>query len=272
MNNQELRKLQLTQLDMLKEVKRICNKNSIHYILTDGTLLGAVRHKGFIPWDDDLDVAMLRPEYEKFIQVASRELSKDYFLQTWKTDQDYPFPYAKILKNNTKCTEAVTKGTRVRDGIFIDIFPIDKCGSSEEMNSQIQKYIIWTKILLMKCHYKVWNATGAKNSKINYLPFILLSKLFTKKSLIRKVELITNEWNRKYSNSLFCYENTGYNFKQWIMNVHNVDSYTEIQFEDDTFSAPERYHEYLDDIYGDYMQLPPVGERENRHAVLELKF
>lgn len=267
-----LHKLQMTQLEMLKVVKEICKKENIKYFITDGTLLGAVRHQGFIPWDDDLDIAMPREDYNKFIQIAQKEFGNTYFLQTWDTDYSFPFPYAKMLKCGTKCVEAVTSDANVKEGIFIDIFPIDHCGSEEEMRREILMYLFWSKILLMKCGYKVWRANGSRNKYIKYLPFIFLSKFFSRKALIKLINSKINKWNNKYKNTNKCYENVGYNFLPWIMNSRFFDRLVEINFERELFFAPERYDDYLSDIYGNYMEFPPEEERENRHNIKILKF
>lgn len=272
MHNDILRKLQLTQVEMLKEIRRVCEKLNIQYFLIDGTLLGAVRHKGFIPWDDDLDIAMTRPEYEKFVKFAPNELSTEYFLQNWHSDPAYALPYSKLLMNGTKLIESVTDGTNVRSGIFVDIFPFDHCGSKKDMKPKMIPYLIWTKTLLMKSGYKVWNANGAKNSKIQYLPFILLSKFYSKKSLVKKIEKITRSWNNKYCNSEYCLENTGCNLIPWIVQKKDIESTIKIQFEDDFFCVPQNYDGYLKAVYGDYMQMPPMEDRENRHAIIDLSF
>ena len=125
MDKDVLRKVQLLQLKIAKEIKRICDKNNIDYILDSGTLLGAVRHKGFIPWDDDMDIAMTREEYNRFIDVAKIELGEEYFLQTWDTDNNYPMPFAKVRLNDTRYIENVFENANMHQGIYVDIFPYD---------------------------------------------------------------------------------------------------------------------------------------------------
>lgn len=101
MERDVLRRVQLIELEIAKEVKRVCDENGIRYFLYRGTFLGAVRHKGFIPWDDDMDIGMLRSDYEKFCRIAPQKLDKAYCFQNWHTDQNYALPFGKVRKRNT---------------------------------------------------------------------------------------------------------------------------------------------------------------------------
>lgn len=272
MNNEILRSVQLVQLQILKTVKKICKENDIPYFLVDGTLLGAVRHKGFIPWDDDLDIAMLRPDYDRFLRIAEASLPEEYFLQTWFTDQEYGMPYAKILKNGTVYVEGVSKNSRSRNGIFIDVFPLDSCGEKSEMVKFERKYVFYNKLLQMKCHYENWNATGSIHKRWKYVPFILASHCYSRKALINKLSKMIHENNLKYQEAQYCYESWGSGFINYIFRKDYLKEQVEIQFEDDVFSCPADYDLLLKDEYGNYMQLPPADQRENRHNIVEVQF
>lgn len=123
MERELLRKVQLTQLEIAKEIRRVCEENDIPYFLTCGTLLGAVRHQGFIPWDDDMDVGMLRENYEKFCRIAPEKLKPEYCWQSWYTDPNYALPFGKVRKRGTLYLEA--KSHRLEEnGFYVDIFPL----------------------------------------------------------------------------------------------------------------------------------------------------
>ena len=117
---------QKIMLEILQEVHKICVANDITYWIEAGTLLGAKRHKGFIPWDDDIDIAMPRKDYNKFLKIAQEKLPQDMFLQNKETEPDYYLPFSKIRKNNTLLIETGETGEEnYHHGIFIDIFPFD---------------------------------------------------------------------------------------------------------------------------------------------------
>lgn len=125
MDKETLEHLHICLLDIMSEVDRICSENSIGYSLIGGSMIGAVRHHGFIPWDDDMDIGMLRQDYEKFISICESRLDKKYFLQTYDSDPKYNYGYAKMLLNGTELVEFGHERTKYRKGIFVDIFPFD---------------------------------------------------------------------------------------------------------------------------------------------------
>ena len=137
--NKELRKLQLIELGILKEVDRICKKYHITYYMAEGSLLGAMRHNGFIPWDDDLDIAMLRKDYERFLQVAPKEISKDYEIQHSTTIAKYWSPFIKVrYLDNREFAQTHIAHLTDHNGPLLDIFPIDNVPRMDSFRQKIQ--------------------------------------------------------------------------------------------------------------------------------------
>ena len=157
--NEELKMIQKIDLEMLVEVDRICRKYRIRYSLDGGTLLGAVRHKGFIPWDDDVDVIMLRKEYRKFQKACRKELDQSrFFLQDYQTDPEYRWGYAKIRRKNTEYIRLGQEYLKQKGGVCIDIFVVD--------NVPDQKVVRKIHYFLCFCIRKIMYAPlGAKNEK-----------------------------------------------------------------------------------------------------------
>ena len=123
MDQKTLRRIQLTQLEIGKEIKRVCEENDISYFLAHGTFLGAVRHQGFIPWDDDMDMGMLRPDYEKFCRIAPEKLKPEFFFQNWYSEPNYGLPFGKVMKRGTVYLEG-KKTRRLKENGFWIFFPL----------------------------------------------------------------------------------------------------------------------------------------------------
>lgn len=142
-----MNELQQKERDLLKIFIDFCDKNKLTYFLVGGTLLGAIRHKGFIPWDDDIDVAMPREDYDKFIVLASKHFTKDkdVFFQNYRTDKYYPYVFSKLRDSNTTFIEKIYKHVDMNHGVYIDIFPID--GISKNSNEKKKK---WSESLCKK--------------------------------------------------------------------------------------------------------------------------
>ncbi len=265
-----LPKLHNCQLIIAREIKRLCDKHNIKYFIIAGTLLGAIRHGGFIPWDDDMDVGMLREDYEKFIKVAKTELGGDFFLQTSETDKNYGLPFAKILLNDTVLVEA-SAGSDAKKGIFVDVFPFDVAPENEaDRENHNKKTYIYKRLLLAKLNYNVC----AKNDYVKravYFILKIMSGFYSHDKLVQKLESEITRYNNSKTEDIV---NIGgaYGYKKETIKADWVRDTVEIPFEDMTLSAPVDYIKYLETFYGDYMTPPPEDKRYNRHSVTELDF
>ena len=263
-----MNKPQQKQYEILCELDRICKKNNMNYYLDAGTLLGAVRHHGFIPWDDDIDVGMLRKDYNKFVEIVEKELNDKYFFQDYKTDEYFGGVYGKIRIKNTKYIEKVCKNIKAKDGIFIDIFPFDNISANEKQSKKdFLKVVTLRVMLLLKNNYIVETNTFTK--KIEKLALKFLSLFISKKSIIKKINKITNKYNDQDTEYIANFSTTYFNKtrykKEWFMDT------VLLNFEEGKFLCPKNYDAYLKYLYNDYMQLPPEDKRIN-HSVVEIKY
>lgn len=265
-----LPKLHNCQFIIAREIKRLCDKHNIKYFIIAGTLLGAIRHGGFIPWDDDMDVGMLREDYEKFLKVAKTELGADFFLQTPETDKNYGLPFAKILLNGTLLVEA-TAGSNAKKGIFVDVFPFDVAPENEaDRENHNKKTYFYKRLLLAKLNYNVC----AKNDYVKravYFVLKIMSAFYSHDKLVNKLESEITRYNNSKTEDIV---NIGgaYGYKKETIKADWVRDTVEIPFEDMTISAPVDYIKYLETFYGDYMTPPPEDKRYNRHSITELDF
>lgn len=259
----QLREHQKVMLEMLKIIDSICKKNKISYMLFAGTALGAVRHEGFIPWDDDLDIIMLRQDYEKFMHVAPKELDADrYFLQK-EFSEHWPMFFSKLRKNNTACIERyIPRDEKVHQGVYIDIFPCDNL-SNNKIKRNLQ--FLASKMIIAKSIKKRGYLTDSKLKKI----VLLVSDIFPKRWLL---EFVRNEkeLDSDYVHTFFAaaskYEKNIFP-REWFKNR------TEKLFEGEYYPISKNYKEMLTKIYGDYMILPSETERKCKvHAeILDLE-
>ena len=272
-----LREAQMIMLEILKEVDRICREENIEYWLDGGTLLGAIRHKGFIPWDDDIDIAMRYADYERFLEIAPKKLSQEFFFQTNKTDKNMFSFWIKIRDRKSLLVE--DPNAQCHQGIFIDIFPFDSFYDYPSRNRW------WRKIFQQLSKVSL----SLEKSRRNFLRY----PIFAKKNIVKNVSRVLfkpianilyflnvdsiikfHRKIRKYVGDDSLKIKLGHGvLLPWhrIFNHETVFPLRLIQFEDATFCAPNNYHEYLTISYGDYMQLPPMEKRVQHHILIKTK-
>ena len=262
-----LRKVQRIQLEMAKEVKRVCDENGIRYFLYRGTFLGAVRHRGFIPWDDDMDIGMLRPDYEAFRRIAPEKLGPEYCFQDWHTDENYALPFGKVRKRGTVFVEA--KCARLpENGIYIDIYPLDCAPEGErERRALAQKLLHLFRLKLMKSGYTPWMEGDRViwKKRIGYLLYQAAALFVSQKALVRKYDALV----ASVPESGTLYEQSALPIAYYF-DADWCEETAEYPFEDTVFAGPKQYDAFLSSLYGDYMCLPPEDKRENRHQIQQL--
>lgn len=256
---------QKVMLEILIEIHRICMENDITYWLEAGTLLGAIRHKGFIPWDDDCDVSMPRKDYEKFLKIAQEKLPKDMFLQTRETDPAYPLPWAKIRKNGTLLIETGETGEeRYHHGIFVDVFPYDYYESAD-----VIKKLQWER--RTKDKKSLYPRGSLKRALYGfYVNVLLYPSVHAAKEKRKYLIAHRDELNAK-NFSYFTYSaDVGDACVTRVDDILPVKLGENI-FEGHSFCVPRRAEIILETTYGaSYMQLPPINQRKTHAQKIEL--
>ena len=247
----DLRSLQLKELECLKEIDRICRKYDLEYYLAWGSAIGAMRHKGFIPWDDDIDVLMKWEDYVKFKECFLKEANPDFFYQDWHSDRYYYSSWAKLRMNNTTEMMRELVGYPMHGGVNIDIFPLLPYGGDH-----LSKFDRFLAKLVMFSANKRLNDYGHgeisyENKKLRYVPAFLCDwvKNIAYSLLVRPRKNITHyATNGCHTFDLFFP-------KEWFSGVN------EVEFEGEMFYVNNGVDDYLRAYYGDYMQIPKVEDR-----------
>lgn len=257
-------------LDILKEVHRVCEENNINYFLIDGTLLGAIRHKGFIPWDDDVDIAMLRDDYNKFIEIAKSKLGEDYFLQNIETDPKYNRFHIplKVRDNRSKLVEVdENENEAFNQGIYIDIFAFDTLPKNK-LRRKAQKLI---SRFIVLCDVRTRRKEENLNlqNKIAFLVYNIFKKIpYNTRNKILRYVMKWNDINGEeitYGVDLPCDGAWGKVFKK-----EDIFPLIKIDFCGEMFNAPMEYDKVLRTLYGDYLKLPKEEDRRWHAKKIEI--
>lgn len=259
---EELCQLQRIELELLIEFDRICQKHKLKYSIDGGTLLGAVRHKGFIPWDDDADVIMVRSEYEKFMLACETELDKRrFYFQDYRNTTGYRWGYGKLRRKGTQFVRLNQEHMPYEQGVFLDVFPCDNVPDNYLLRSICNFHcFLYRKVF--------WAAVARKHTKgiVNLIYECLY--MIPEKKLKEHYERYVRKRNKKETRLVKCLtfppcnKVLGYD-RQWY------EKTAPIKFENYVFCGSEDYQGYLSFLYGDYMTLPPI-EKRKAHPVSKL--
>lgn len=251
------------ELNIFKQFVTITQKHHIHYVGLGGTMLGAVRHQGFIPWDDDMDVGMLRADYEQFLKVAADDLKySHYFLQTPWTDENYALSYSKLLDRNTFIEEK-NNVNNARKGVFLDIFPLDKIPDSPaRQRRQILDMRRLDSRIYLKLRYNVID-----NPIRKFQNPLSEEQVETADDFKEQREEVMMMYNDKPALTNVKNLASQYAYDKEILSLDEINRTVNLPFEDTEIQVPADYDDILTRIYGNYMELPPENARTEKHIV-----
>lgn len=255
MGQQTIKDIQKRILETMEFIDKVCREYSIVYYIMGGTALGAVRHGGFIPWDDDLDIFMMPDNYEKFKSAFNQIDSDKFVLQEWKIVDDY-LEYAKVRMNGTTFIEEVFKDRKdMHHGIYVDIMILHKCPA----NHLVQKVIYYASkyVTLVALSQRNWKPKTQFHKIALEILKILPNNFISNQcyKLIYKYEGLTNDF-------AYCYYITKAKFHQGIFDKEMFKEPVDVPFEDTVLMGPTEIKKYLELRYDDYMKLPSKEQQE----------
>ena len=257
---EQIKKVQEIELRNLITLKDVCEKLGIRFFAYGGTLIGAVRHKGFIPWDDDLDVAMLREDYEKFISEAPKLLPDEYDLQTPYNTPKSPYSYTKLRLKGTKYIEYGYHKLPIEQGIYVDIYPIDDLPDDNDLYlKQFAMYQRWAKLYAWRqCPYLSEQRSSAKLLIKKAVKFCVsgMLKLVPRQYFLTKLKTISVSCNGQGTG-----RKGNFSFPRPVNFFYDLQSFQEGEFNGIPILLPGGWDQHLSLRYGDYMQFPPEEER-----------
>ena len=264
----QLKLLQEIELENLRMLMEICEKNHLRYYLIGGSLLGAMRHKGFIPWDDDIDVGLPRPDYNRFVQIAKSYLPDHMDVRTMTSDPNYKCYFTRLINNKKKIYWDHGQYTAVI-GVWMDVFPLDGLPD----NPLLRKLQVF-RVKLAKALYKFTqidyvstNRTNRPLSERVLIRFAQLTRIGRLMNADRRLQKLDRALQRyDYDTCAYAWNFSGCYGKREIVPHIQLGGSRTAQFEGMQVSIPEAAEDYLTSIYGDYMKLPPEDQRKSHEV------
>lgn len=251
--DEKRKKIWAVELDLLLKFDSVCKKHNLTYFVTDGTLIGVIRHKGFIPWDDDIDISMPRADYEK-LKTLSNEFDHPYFLQVPETDRGFYYSYMKIRNSNTSGYSTAFQYQGFNEGLFLDVFPLDNVDIKEGK-------VVYLEI--SKLTKAVSSYMKLSNPNLNKEERRTLEVLACKNPMecCRKIQKLACSFNDRYTGYVSHWVSTFDPFEKKVWYAEDFRDVVLKDFLGYKIPVPIGYDRYLRNYYGDYMQMPSIEER-----------
>lgn len=259
----QLQELKACEIELLKAFLEVCRKLNLRYYLVGGTLLGAVRHQGFIPWDDDIDLAMPREDYEVFLREGQKYLPEYYFLQSLYSEPAYHLNFAKIRDSRTTFVEYAVRNRNINHGVFIDVFPLDAYPEEEKARAAMDRF---QQVFKYRLRSEVEIPEASRHGAVTELGLRAVSGLTKLRyPSYRKALEVRERMHKNASGGTVWANYCGAWGKKEIMPADWYAEGVSLTFEGLTVMGPKHYDKWLTQVYGDYMQLPPVEKRVGHH-------
>lgn len=262
-DNDKIKFLQLEMIDILDSFHKICQKNGLRYYLVFGTLLGAIRHKGFIPWDPDIDVAMMRDDYEKLRDVFENNNIEGFYLEHYKNEKNHISPHYVLRKNGTYIDyykDEDLKFIPSHKGIYIDIFPLDEAPIDKNEQIKHDRRIRRISRIIVLKYAPTYGEKTSQCKKIAKRVVQILMTPFSFERLNTKLNQVMQMYNGSNSGLIACCGAIGF-YKQCLFEQSVYGTPREVEFEGKIFYAPSKAELFLTKRYGNYLELPPEAER-----------